>query len=148
MDKIIDAIGHTPVGKQLAARLAEYSEALTYIERHVPGGIQIVAAAMGNCRPEECPALQALHTDRETAWGVPGRYVQFSGSDGQGNTGRLKWHWEMLRKHLGDAGYRQMLATGSGTLATPSGNIHVICFDDSKLSNADRARIAELEASS
>ena len=132
--------------KRLRDRLAQYSEALTYIERHVPGGIQIVAASMGGCPPEECPALQALLDDRDTAWGVAGRYVQFSGTDGTGPVFPLRLHWEMLRKHLGDAGYRQMLATGNGSFSTPSGPISVACINESDLSDADLIRLKELEA--
>ena len=132
--------------KRLRDRLAEYSEALTYIERHVPGGIQIVAAAMGNCRPEECPALQALHTDRETAWGVPGRYVQISTPTSTGPMFPLRTHWEMLRNHLGDDGYRRMVVTGEADIEAPDGPLHVVCVLESALSDADLMRVKELWA--
>jgi len=38
----------------------QFSDALEYLERSLPNGIQIVAAALANIPRDECPAIVAL----------------------------------------------------------------------------------------
>ena len=112
-----------------AHRLADYERAISWIEQNVPGGGQLAAAALAQLRPEDCPALQAIHADAEIAWSVKGRYVKYLDWDGCSPVFHLQSQWAKLRQLLGPTGYRQMIETGRAYLVRDGKRTEVWCFE-------------------
>jgi hypothetical protein len=112
----------------------DYEKALSWLERNLPRGHEIVAAAMAQLRPQRCPALQELIHNEEIVWDVPGRFVKYTllDPDGKGRSGSLifdlRSQWKKIKDGIGADGYRRLIQTGTAEMSHRGERLRISCF--------------------